>query len=186
MPKRLADEIDEQVLAHVRNSTEGMGIEALSGLLGDRISRRSLQRRLSELVAAGRLTSEKKGRSTRYFFPSSVADVRGAEHSIPLSPSGIEVQRAVQKPQTKRTPGSYHCEFLDRYRPNESNYLISETVARLRRIGHTPDAERPAGTYARHILDRLLVDLSWASSQLEGNTYSLLDTKQLIEHGQEA
>lgn len=48
------------------------------------------------------------------------------------------------------------------------------------------ESEKPAGTYARHILDRLLVDLSWASSQLEGNTYSLLDTKRLIEHGQAA
>ena len=53
-------------------------------------------------------------------------------------------------------------------------------------MGRTPDSEKPAGTYARHILDRLLVDLSWASSQLEGNTYSLLDTKRLIEHGQAA
>jgi hypothetical protein len=35
-------------------------------------------------------------------------------------------------------------------------------------------------------LDRLLVDLSWASSLLEGNTYSLLDTRRLIEEGQVA
>jgi Fic family protein len=32
-------------------------------------------------------------------------------------------------------------------------------------------------------LNRLLIDLSWSSSRLEGNTYSLLDTKELIEHG---
>jgi Fic family protein len=31
-----------------------------------------------------------------------------------------------------------------------------------------------------------LIDLSWNSSRLEGNTYSLLDTKRLIELGQEA
>lgn len=43
-----------------------------------------------------------------------------------------------------------------------------------------------AGTYARQILDRLLIDLSWNSSRLEGNTYSLLDTRRLIEFGQEA
>lgn len=30
--------------------------------------------------------------------------------------------------------------------------------------------EQPAGIYARQILNRLLVDLSWNSSQLEGNT----------------
>jgi hypothetical protein len=189
MSKKLPDEIDavdEQVLAHVRNSPEGMRIEALSNLFGDKISRRSLQRRLSRLVAADRLISEKKGRSSRYFFPPLIADAGRDEDSIPLSPSGINVQRAMRKPQMERIPVGYHREFLDQYRPNVSKYLTPETVAQLARIGRTPDTERPAGTYARHILDRLLVDLSWASSQLEGNTYSLLDTRRLIEHGQEA
>ncbi len=31
-----------------------------------------------------------------------------------------------------------------------------------------------------------MIDLSWNSSRLEGNTYSLLDTKRLIEFGEEA
>ena len=47
-------------------------------------------------------------------------------------------------------------------------------------------AVEAAGTYARQILNRLLIDLSWNSSRLEGNTYSLLDTRRLIEFGQEA
>ena len=42
------------------------------------------------------------------------------------------------------------------------------------------------GTHSCAILNRLLIDLSWASSQLEGNTYSRLDTRALIEHGQAA
>ncbi|MBX3287919.1 MAG: Fic family protein [Acidobacteria bacterium] len=45
---------------------------------------------------------------------------------------------------------------------------------------------RPAGTYARNILNRLLIDLSWNSSRLEGNTYSLLETQRLIELGESA
>jgi hypothetical protein len=80
----------------------------------------------------------------------------------------------------------YRRDFLDAYKPNETGYLTKTTVIHLTRIGRTPDAERPAGTYARHVLDRLLVDLSWASSRLEGNTYSLLDTRRLIEEGQAA
>ena len=32
---------------------------------------------------------------------------------------------------------------------------------------------QPAGTYARRILDRLLTDLSWNSSRLEGNTFRM-------------
>ncbi len=48
------------------------------------------------------------------------------------------------------------------------------------------DGVRPAGTYARQIFSRLLIDLSWNSSRLEGNTYSLLETERLLELGEAA
>ena len=51
-----------------------------------------------------------------------------------------------------------------------------------RRIG----VDYTAGTYIRQILGRLLIDLSWASSRLEGNTYSFLETERLIAHGEAA
>ena len=44
----------------------------------------------------------------------------------------------------------------------------------------------PAGTYARQLASRLLIDLSWNSSRLEGNTYSLLETERLISMGEAA
>jgi Fic family protein len=43
--------------------------------------------------------------------------------------------------------------------------------------------QQPAGTYARKVLEELLVDLSWSSSRLEGNRYSLLATRQLFSSG---
>lgn len=46
--------------------------------------------------------------------------------------------------------------------------------------------EQPAGTYAKQILHRLLIDWSWNSSRLEGNTYSSLDTERLISAGKVA
>ncbi len=42
------------------------------------------------------------------------------------------------------------------------------------------------GTYVRQIYSRLLIDLSWNSSRLEGNTYSLLETERLLESGEAA
>ncbi|WP_420992637.1 hypothetical protein ACKI2N_006955 [Cupriavidus sp. 30B13] len=49
---------------------------------------------------------------------------------------------------------------------------------------HWPEGRRrgqqPAGTYARNVLGPLLIDLSWSSSRLEGNRYSLLATEELI------
>jgi Fic family protein len=53
-------------------------------------------------------------------------------------------------------------------------------------VGRVEAQARPAGTYARNIINRLLIDLSWNSSRLEGNTYSLLETKRLIELGESA
>ena len=56
----------------------------------------------------------------------------------------------------------------------------------LHKMGKTTDINEPAGTYSRAILNRLLIDLSLASSHLEGNTYSRLDTRRLIEQGKAA
>lgn len=185
-PRKVATNIDEQLFRHLGNAPDGLRTDQLLALLGDAISRRSLQRRLSELVGMGRLITQGGGRSTRYRLPTSTSQPAAVESYVPLSPSGANVQQLVRKPLTERTPVGYSRDFLDRYEPNESSYLTDETTSFLTRIGTTPDAERPAGTYARHILNRLLVDLSWGSSRLEGNTYSLLETKRLIELGEAA
>jgi len=41
-------------------------------------------------------------------------------------------------------------------------------------------------TYASDIMEAMVIDLSFGSSSLEGNTYSLLDTQALIEYGEES
>jgi hypothetical protein len=76
--------------------------------------------------------------------------------------------------------------FVDAYRPNKTFYLSGEIRKRLDEKGHSRDGGRPAGTYARQIFHRLLIDLSWNSSRLEGNTYSLLETERLLELGESA
>jgi hypothetical protein len=80
----------------------------------------------------------------------------------------------------------YAAELLTQYEPGTSWYLTPEVRTRLRALGQAPEPERPAGTYARDIYGRLLIDLAWASSRLEGNTYSRLDTQNLLEFGQQA
>ena len=53
-------------------------------------------------------------------------------------------------------------------------------------MGRSSDDQQLAGTYAQQIFNRLLIDLSWNSSRLEGNTYSLLETERLLEQGEAA
>ena len=105
---------------------------------------------------------------------------------LPLSKSGAEVQAYVRQPLAKRKPVGYDRSFLDSYRPNVNAYLSPAERTHLIEVGTPESGEQPAGTYAKQILNRLLIDLSWNSSRLEGNTYSLLDTKRLIDFGEEA
>lgn len=86
----------------------------------------------------------------------------------------------------RRRPVGYNKEFLDRYVANKTFYLAESDRQRLREAGTPALGPMPAGTYARRIFERLLVDLSWASSRMEGNTYNILETERLIRFGQEA
>ena len=78
----------------------------------------------------------------------------------------------------------YQRDFLEAYEPNQSYYLPEALRAELRAVGQSMHmAEMPPGTYARQVLSRLLIDLSWNSSRLEGNTYSLIETEHLLMLG---
>ena len=197
MPKRIASSELDVLIEILSRHPEGASIDDIARAPEIDLSRRTLQRRLATLVKDGRVILEGRGRGSRYRIPGSVfvaveplvgspgsfaADVH-PEVGIPLSPEGESVKRAVGAPIQHRRPVGYDRTFLDRYRPNETFYLPGETRRRLRALGRSPDSERPAGTYARKIHHRLLIDLSWNSSRLEGNTYSLLETERLFEHG---
>lgn len=105
---------------------------------------------------------------------------------IPLSHESKTLLKHVSKPLQARTPVGYMQGFLRSYEPNQTYYLSEPQRIKLLNVGRVEDKVRPAGTYARNILNRLLIDLSWNSSRLEGNTYSLLETKRLIELGENA
>lgn len=86
----------------------------------------------------------------------------------------------------QRKPIGYNPDLLGEYVPNVTSFLSESLRSQLHKIGSPNDERQPAGTFVRDILGRLLIDLSWASSRLEGNTYGQLDTQQLIEFGQAA
>ena len=168
----------------------GAFIEDIEQQIELKIPRRTLQRRLLALQNAGDLYIEGKTSATKYFLkgeqeaPVYVATI--ANEGIPLSKEGKEILQMVKQSLQQRKPVGYNRDFLDRYQANVSAYLTSAEMEKLEKIGKTATPNQPAGTYAKEILSRLLIDLSWNSSRLEGNTYSLLDTHRLISFGEMA
>jgi Fic family protein len=179
---------------------KGIGISALEKALADYLpglQRRTLQRRLKRLQEDGRIITEGESISLAYKIATKVTIIAGtlphglsggfeAETYIPLSKEGGIIRDLVRRPPMERRPVGYQRSFLEEYEPGVTFYLSKPLRAQFHEIGRTSAGERPAGTYARKILNRLLIDLSWASSRLEGNTYNRLDTQNLIEFGQAA
>ncbi len=186
MPKRIPSHDLTALLEAITAFPEGASLHEIMGALDHVPPRRTLQRHLLVLIRRGLLQAEGNTRGRRYKIPAiekpSFPRVL-RESPIPLSPEAEEIYFKVSQPIQKRTPAAYNREFLDSYRPNETYYLPAATRQRLLELGKSPDGKRPAGTYARQILQRLLIDLAWNSSRLEGNTYSLLDTQELLRKG---
>jgi hypothetical protein len=104
------------------------------------------------------------------------APAKEGEETVPRSKASIEIRRYLSQSIAARKPVGYHRQFLDSYRPNVTFYLSEAQRTHLAKVGTPNFADQAAGTYAKQILNRRLIDLSWNSSRLEGNTDSLLDT----------
>lgn len=176
------------LLGSIQKSTAGLNVAELL-VRHPQIPRRTAQRWIQRLLREGKIRGVGKGRARRYLAvqPPATGVARDVfPDLIPVSADSRDILAYVDQPLQARTPVGYQRDFLDDYEPDQTWYLPAPLRSQLRRMGDTGQADRPAGTYGRAILNRLLIDLSWASSSLEGNTYTLLDTRQLIEHGKAA
>jgi Fic family protein len=149
----------ETVLAAVRNAgPTGVTPDVLAGAYPD-VSRSTLNRRLRELAEGGQVQPVGRGPATRYVAPMaySIADVR----------------RYFATDWLERAPARYREELLA-----AEPGLGPEQAQRFARL---QALSRPLD---RKFLADFLIDFSWASSVLEGSTYSDIDTQTLLEYGQ--
>lgn len=179
------NEIETAILKILQNQASAISAADLRAALSAfKLSTQQLTRALAKLQRDGLLTSQGNTRARRYLLTGAVPPAPAAE--LPLAPEAHEAIELILRPLSARAPVSYRREFLDAYVPGVTSYLPASLRERLRALGQTAEAERPAGTYARQVLERFLLDLSWNSARLEGNTYSLLDTERLLSAGAKA
>lgn len=193
MPKQVSTEELDAIADLVAAHPDGARVGAIRDGLKSALQPRMLQRRLQRLVEEGRISTEGSGKGKRYFpVPGSAIAPRPKtasppeEGEIPLSAEAREIRRIVRAPLFDRNPVGYDSDFLGAYFPGRSADLPPPLRGKLMAIGQVGASELPAGTYMRKVMGRLLIDLSWNSSRLEGNTYSLLETQRLLELGESA
>ena len=127
------------------------------------VSRRTLNRHLAALVNDG------------------VLERRGAGRAIEYRQNPLATWFSV--PPDQRPPVAYDPHRLGDYIPGKTQWL---SKARRDRMRAAQPAQIEAGSYPLAVSEKLMVDLSYASSHLEGNTYNYLDTETLVRYGQAA
>ncbi len=174
------------LLSFINESPEGIDLAQLLARHAD-IPRRTVQRWIQQWIESGAINAEGQGRN-RLYKPATIttADSDTFPAYIPLASDSKDILDYVNQPLAARKPVAYQSDLLESYTPNHTFYLSASIRQQLKQMGDTGQDGLPAGTFGREIISRLLIDLSWASSHLEGNTYSLLDTRELIEHGKVA
>lgn len=182
-----------ELLKSIQSSKDGLALFELLERHPE-IPRRTIQRQIVNLTKAGEILASGNSKSRRYFDASHEKSKNEVPKSgkevypkfIPLSADSKDILSYIDQSFEARKPIGYQSDFLESYRPNETWYLSEPLRRQLYKMGKAGEIDEPAGTYSRAILNRLLIDLSWASSHLEGNTYSRLDTLELFEHGKVA
>ncbi|WP_308874470.1 Fic family protein [Thiothrix subterranea] len=146
------------------------------------ITERTLHRWLAEAVTSGQIQATGTKRGRRY----TVAKMAETNLHPYFSATALQLLHQIRQPLITREPCTYRPEWLAAYQPNQTFYLSARQREILLQQGQQLRVELPAGTYAQRIFNRLLIDLSYNSSRLEGNTYSLLDTQKLLLEGMAA
>lgn len=173
------------VLRQLSQESEPISLLDLLLKLRSDFKERSIRRWLNELVEEGMIKKIGQKRGTKYFVNGRHEQPKSNTSSC-FSSASLQAIEMVKKPLFERKPTSYSESWIENYRPNIDYYLSLSVREQLFQTGQRANAHAPAGTYAHQIFNRLLIDLSYNSSRLEGNTYSLLDTERLLLRGDSA
>ncbi len=161
------------------------GVSSTQVALALQVSGSSIKRALTALVSQGRVFVEGQARATRYRLPARTHAESAPNAGPEWSGRSNDLRVRLSTSPASRQPVTYRRDFVESYKPNHSFLLPRELCEELTNMGRLSE-QLPAGTYVRKVLEQLLIDLSWSSSKLEGNRYSLLDTQRLFESGKPA
>jgi len=164
------------IIEYIKNTPGSSSKEIFKGT-GERKSLATVKRTLSKLIHEQLIISTGKGKSTRYY----------------LSPSyklfeQIDIGKYYEKEIDEREINKhFNFSIITEILPKINLFTEEENnkLNNLQAIYKKNVSELNKFEYKKE-LERLAIDLSWKSSQIEGNTYSLLETERLLKEKETA
>lgn len=176
--------MDETILtqrqAHILNlinQSEGLSREEIQGLIqkAHSISRPTLIRDLHILLKQGFIRSRGRARAIKYL-----------SRSINPLLRVFSVERYFEVDSDKRTTAKKVFDFT--LLQSLYNLFSNGEIMDLKKnsFDFQKETKKLSPDIFKREMERFVIELSWKSSKIEGNTYSLLETESLIKEQKEA
>lgn len=139
------------------------------------VSKATIVRDLTDLIALKFIEQKSSGPSTFY-------TIKNLPYDLPLF--DLDEYFKVDTDKRKVLDEKFGSTLIDKvgdfFSKEELTVLENTKTSFSKRINSKNDTE------IKKELERFVIELSWKSSQIEGNTYTLLDTENLIKNNVEA
>jgi Uncharacterized conserved protein len=145
--------------------------------LAENMAYATVKRGLQDLQSRNMITASGRGKATRYMVSSANALI------LP-----IDLAQYFEKEIDERTIQKQFNFALMRETLPKAAIFTAEEQTYLERLQQQflANVNTLADTEYQKEFERLAIDLSWKSSQIEGNTYSLLETERLLKEQETA
>ena len=167
---------NREILEFVKENPSFSSKEIFEGISSD-YGYATVKRILANLISEKLLSHTGKGKGTKYVISPSY------ELFYPINPE----EYFIEEIDDRRIKNSFNLSLINGiltkvnlFTENELEYLDSLQKKYTENI-----SQLSVVTYNKE-LERLAIDLSWKSSQIEGNTYSLLETEHLLKEKETA
>jgi len=169
-------EREYQIINFVKKHGKSSSKEVFDSITID-LSYATLKRILVKLVSENYIKTLGKGRGTKYIISPT--------YKL-LEPIDIESYYE-NEIDSRNIKESFNFEIITDTLNNHNIFtkIEQERLLNLQNIYKSNISELSKNEYKKE-LERLAIDLSWKSSQIEGNTYSLLETERLLKEKETA
>lgn len=166
----------QQILDYIKASGS-VSSKAIHEGVNIEVSYATLKRILSELITENYLSSIGQGRATKYIISPTFQVIQP-----------IDIDQYYEKEIDEREiKENFDMSIITEVLANHSVFTEAE-LTKLNALQETfqRNISELSEQQYKNEFERLAIDLSWKSSQIEGNTYSLLETERLLKEKETA
>ena len=167
---------ETEIVEFIRSKKECSSKEIFDGISFS-ISYATLKRILKKMISENLITTIGNGRGTKYLISPAFELIRP-----------IDLQKYFDKEIDEREINEvFNFKVINEVLYSNSSFIESELIQlyELQKTYISNISQISESIYKKE-LERLAIDLSWKSSQIEGNTYSLLETERLLKEKETA